>query len=62
MTTWLHKAAEDLGMPLRTLEQVKPGLLRARRDGGEAEMARLMLRHGRLTDEARDYIARKYPQ
>ena len=28
----------------------------------EAEMARLMLRHGRLTDEARDYIARKYPQ
>jgi hypothetical protein len=24
----------------------------------EAEMARLMLRHGRLTDEARDYIAR----
>ena len=28
----------------------------------EAEMVRLMLRHGRLTDEARDYIARKYPQ
>jgi hypothetical protein len=28
----------------------------------EAELARLMLRQGRLTDEARDYIARKYPQ
>lgn len=25
-------------------------------------LARVMLRHGRLTDEARGYITREYPQ
>jgi hypothetical protein len=54
--------AEDHNIPLRTLEQVKSGLVQARKNKAEAEMARLMLRHGRLTDEAREYIAREYPQ
>jgi hypothetical protein len=34
----------------------------ARKNKREAELARIMLRYGRLTDEAREYVAREYPQ
>lgn len=56
--------AEQQGLPLRTLKQVKAELAAdERRDPEIAKaMARLMLRHGRLTDESREYIAGKYPQ
>lgn len=54
--------AEDAGVPLRTLDNVTAALTQARKTGADAAMARLMLRHGRLTDEARAYVAREYPQ
>jgi len=57
-----RKMADDMGMPLRTLEQVKEGLALAKENKADAAMARLMLRHGRLTDEARAFVAQKYPQ
>lgn len=54
--------AERKGIPLRTLADVKEGLERdkAMGDGTDISMARLMLRHGRLTAEAREYVARQY--
>lgn len=57
----LHKAAEARAIPLRTVEQVKAALVAARKTGADAAMARLMLRHGRLTDDAILYIGDNYP-
>jgi hypothetical protein len=56
--------AEIQCIPLRTLDDVRSNLAADKRkgDGTDVAMARLMLRHGRLTDEARDYVAREYPQ
>ena len=54
--------AEKQDASLRTLDQVKDSLAQARKNKREAELARLMLRYGRLTDEAREYVAREYPQ
>lgn len=59
--------AERRGMPRRTLEQVKSDLAAAKKRakgknaGLDAEMARMMLRYGRLTDEAILYIGDNYP-
>ena len=53
-------AEEDTS--LRTLDQVKDSLTQARKNRREAELARIMLRYGRLTDEALEYVAREYPQ
>lgn len=53
---------EKRGLPLRTLAQVRADLLQAKRNKCEAAMARLMLNHGRLTCEARLYLALEYPQ
>lgn len=61
MTTWIHKAAEEKGIPLRTLDQVRDSLAEARKQDADESMARLMLRHGRLTDEAILYIGDNYP-
>lgn len=58
----LRDAAEQRGIPLRTLDQVRDALTKAKKNKADVSMARLMLRHGRLTDEARTYIAREYPQ
>ena len=54
--------AEKQDTSLRTLDQVKDSLAQARKNRREAELARIMLRYGRLTDEAREYVAREYPQ
>ena len=54
--------AEKQDTSLRTLDQVKDSLAQARKNKREAELARIMLRYGRLTDEAREYVAREYPQ
>jgi hypothetical protein len=62
MTTRVHEAAEQMGFPRRTLEQVRKGLETAKKTKADAALARLLLRHGRLTDEAREYVAREYPQ
>ena len=56
------KQAEQENIPLRTLEQVKADLAQAKKNKCEEEIASLMLRHGRLTDEAHAYVAREYPQ
>jgi hypothetical protein len=57
-----RNVAEVRGVPLRTLYQVRAALDLAKLNDTDRSMARLMLRHGRLTDDARDYIAREYPQ
>ena len=54
--------AEKQDTSLRTLDQVRDSLAQARKNRREAELARIMLRYGRLTDEAREYVAREYPQ
>jgi hypothetical protein len=61
LTTWIHKAAEKRGIPLRTLDQVREALAQAKKRDADESMARLMLRHGRLTDEAILYIGDNYP-
>lgn len=59
MTTKLTR--EDAGNPApRTLEQVREALTRIKaksKDGADKTMARMMLTHGRLTDEARAFVA-----
>jgi hypothetical protein len=62
--TRYHRFADQQNIPLRTLDDVKADLAADhRRDPEIAEaMARLMLKHGRLTDEARNYVARQYPE
>jgi hypothetical protein len=54
----MRAEAEKRGIPLRTLEQVKATLAAAKKQGSDMASARLMLKHGRLTDEARAYVAR----
>lgn len=53
--------AERRGMPGRTLEQVKADLAAAKKRKADVSMARLMLRFGRLTEEARAWVAKEYP-
>ena len=60
--TWLHEAAEQTGIHLRTLDQVREGLETAKKTKADAALARLMLRHGRLTAEASEYVAHEYPE
>jgi hypothetical protein len=52
----LRAAADRIGTPLRTVEQVRACLEKAKQAGAYASMARLMLNHGRLTDDARDFV------
>ena len=53
--------AERRGMPLTSLERAKAGLAQAKKTGADKSMARLMLRFGRLSEEARTWIAKEYP-
>lgn len=55
--------ADRMGMPLRSLGQVQDTIAHCKtRDAGcDVAAARLMLRHGRLTDEARAWVAKEYP-
>lgn len=59
---WLHAEAAKAGIPLRTTEQVSEALAQAKRTKADQALARLMLRHGRLTEQARAYVANAYPQ
>jgi len=54
--------AEQQGLPQTSIWKAQETLAQARKNKCHVEMARLMLRHGRLTEEARAYIAREYPQ
>jgi hypothetical protein len=61
------RRADEMGIPLRTLEQVKADLTDAKKRskgknaGMDIALARLMLKAGRLTDEAILYIGDNYP-
>lgn len=52
----LHSHAERLGIPLRTLDQVRSALAKAKKKNSDMSMARLMADHGRLTDDAMAYV------
>lgn len=58
----LHAMAEKQGIPLRTLNDVQADLAAAKKRskganaGLDTMVASMMLRHGRLTDEARMYV------
>jgi hypothetical protein len=44
----------------RTIEDVKAALEQAKKNGADQSTARLMLNHGRLTEEARDHLVSEY--
>lgn len=52
----LRDHADRLAIPLRTIDDVRAALTKAIKTGSDKSMARLMLNHGRLTDEARDFV------
>lgn len=54
---WLKGQAEAMGFPMRTLDQVKKTLARAKKNGADVSMANLMLSHGRLSDDATKYVS-----
>lgn len=45
----------------RTLNQVRDGLKQAKKTKADIALAKLMLKFGRMTDEARSFIEGKYP-
>jgi hypothetical protein len=47
-------------MPRRTLDQVRKALEAAKKNNADEALARLMLKHGRLTDEALLWIGDNY--
>jgi hypothetical protein len=49
-----------MAIPPRTLDNVKETIRLAKRQKADAAMARVMLKHGRLTDEARAWLASEY--
>lgn len=52
----LHAEADRLGIPPRTVDDVRKCLTKAALRGVDTAMANLMLAHGRLTDEARAFV------
>ncbi len=52
----LSAKADKIGIPLRTLVDVKADLVNAKRMEADSALARLMLRYGRLTPEAWEYV------
>lgn len=53
---FLRADAERLGIPKRTLDQVRDCLAQAKKTNADKAMARIMLSNGRLTDEALKYV------
>jgi hypothetical protein len=53
---WLKQQSETLGIPSRTLAQVKEALEKAKRKNADMAMARLMAKHGRLEADAMAYV------
>ena len=47
---------------IRTLADVQAALAQAKWKSADFALATLLLRHGHLTDEAREWIAREYPK
>jgi hypothetical protein len=65
---WLRAESEKRGIPLVSVWAAQDTLARCKarakgkNEGLDKTMASAMLRHGRLTDEARAWVAREYPQ
>lgn len=51
-----RRNADAKGIPLRTVEDVRKALNGAKKAGSDAIFKRLLLNHGRLTDEARAFV------
>lgn len=58
----LKVLADKQGIPFRTLADVRSALEQAKKRDADRGLASLMLRHGRLDDEAIEFIQRKYGQ
>ncbi|MDI1263878.1 MAG: hypothetical protein PS018_11535 [bacterium] len=58
----MRAQAERAGIPPVSIWKAKEGLTLAKKNKADKALARLMLNHGRLTDEARAWIAKEYPQ
>lgn len=58
----LRHDAEKAGIPLRTLADVQSTITVCKRQNSDATMARLMLNHGRVTEDARAWLSQEYPQ
>jgi len=58
----LRDYADKMGYPLGTLDKTKATLAECKKQNSDEGMARLMLRFGRIDDEARDYLVKTYPQ
>jgi hypothetical protein len=62
----LRQEADAAGRPLKTLKEVEECLDACKKSKPKGtvdiKMARMMLRYGRMTAEAREYVAREYPQ
>lgn len=54
--------ADRKGIPLQTVADVQKTMRLIRKEDARQAMARAMLKHGRLTDEARVWVAQEYPQ
>jgi hypothetical protein len=54
--TQFHKAADEQGIPLRTLDDVTKSMSEATKAKSADAMARLLMRHGRLTPDAYRYL------
>lgn len=54
--------ADALGLPRTSIWKAQEGLAKAKKTNADVSLARLMLRFGRLTPEARNYVAKEYPQ
>jgi membrane peptidoglycan carboxypeptidase len=52
----LKAVADKQGIPYRTGHDVRQTLSKAEKFGTSVAMAGMLLRHGRLTDEARAYV------
>jgi RecG-like helicase len=62
MTTDFHSQAEHLAIPERTLDQVQAFMAEAAKKRSTLSAARLLLRHGRMTTEAKAWLMRTYNQ
>lgn len=58
----IREHAESLGISPCSLCEVKSFIVAAKTKGADPSAARLMLHHGRLTDEARAWLSQEYPQ
>lgn len=58
----LRNHADQIGIPPRNIDQIKAALAQARKNKCEFELARLMQRYGRMTDEARGYLDCLFPR